>query len=66
MEGRDIGTVIFPEAQVKIFLDANPQERARRRAQEMRSAGPGYAADAVAAEIHESAMRGTVCGGNRR
>lgn len=34
MEGRDIGTVVFPEAQVKIFLDAHPAERARRRALE--------------------------------
>jgi cytidylate kinase len=34
MEGRDIGTVIFPEAQVKIFLTADPEARARRRALE--------------------------------
>ncbi len=34
MEGRDIGTVVFPEAQVKIYLDADPLERARRRAEE--------------------------------
>jgi CMP/dCMP kinase len=32
MEGRDIGTVVFPNAEVKIFLDAHPAERARRRA----------------------------------
>jgi cytidylate kinase len=32
MEGRDIGTVVFPEAAVKIYLDATPEERARRRA----------------------------------
>ena len=32
MEGRDVGTVIFPRADVKIFLDASPDERARRRA----------------------------------
>ena len=32
MEGRDIGTVVFPEATVKIYLDASPDERARRRA----------------------------------
>jgi CMP/dCMP kinase len=31
-EGRDIGTVVFPEAEVKIYLDASPAERARRRA----------------------------------
>lgn len=34
MEGRDIGTVVFPEAQVKIFLDADPETRAERRARE--------------------------------
>ena len=32
MEGRDIGTVVFPDADVKIYLDADPAERARRRA----------------------------------
>lgn len=32
MEGRDIGTVVFPRADVKIYLDASPEERARRRA----------------------------------
>jgi len=32
MEGRDIGTVVFPQADVKIYLDAAPDERARRRA----------------------------------
>jgi cytidylate kinase len=31
MEGRDIGTVVFPDAAVKIYLDASPEERARRR-----------------------------------
>jgi cytidylate kinase len=31
MEGRDIGSVVFPQAEVKIFLDASPEERARRR-----------------------------------
>ncbi len=31
MEGRDIGTVVFPDADVKIYLDATPEERARRR-----------------------------------
>jgi cytidylate kinase len=32
MEGRDIGTVVFPDADVKLYLDAAPEERARRRA----------------------------------
>jgi cytidylate kinase len=35
MEGRDIGTVVFPEAKVKIFLDAQPEARAERRAAEL-------------------------------
>jgi cytidylate kinase len=37
MEGRDIGTVVFPEAQVKIYLDADPGVRAGRRAAELGS-----------------------------
>ena len=41
MEGRDIGTVVFPQADVKIYLDAAPEERARRRAQDpSHSGGP--------------------------
>ncbi len=35
MEGRDIGTIVFPEADIKIFLDAVPQARAERRALEL-------------------------------
>ena len=35
MEGRDIGTVVFPSAHIKIFLDADPGERSRRRATEL-------------------------------
>ena len=53
MEGRDIGTVIFPEAQVKVFLDAHPQERARRRANERRSAATAVGVDIVRAEMQE-------------
>jgi cytidylate kinase len=34
-EGRDIGTVVAPEAEVKVFLTADPRERARRRAEEL-------------------------------
>jgi cytidylate kinase len=34
MEGRDIGTVVFPDAKLKIYLDAEPRERVRRRAEE--------------------------------
>jgi cytidylate kinase len=39
LDGRDIGTVICPDADVKIFVTASAQERARRRAGEMKSAG---------------------------
>lgn len=39
MEGRDIGTVVFPNADVKLYLDASPEERARRR-----STDPSHAA----------------------
>jgi CMP/dCMP kinase len=39
LDGRDIGTVIFPDADVKIFVTATPQVRARRRAVELQAAG---------------------------
>ena len=39
MDGRDIGTVVLPHAQVKIFLTASPEERARRRFEELKQKG---------------------------
>jgi cytidylate kinase len=39
LEGRDIGTVVFPQAQLKIFLTASPEERARRRTEELLARG---------------------------
>ena len=46
MEGRDIGTVVFPRADVKIYLDASPEERARRRASEpAHTGGPAAVAE---------------------
>lgn len=39
MEGRDIGTVVFPNANVKIYLDATPEERARRRVKQNEEKG---------------------------
>src|SRR5512138_2390881 len=46
MEGRDIGTVVFPNADVKIYLDASAEERARRRANDpAHSGGPAAVAD---------------------
>jgi cytidylate kinase len=49
MEGRDIGSVVFPEARVKIFLDADPSERVRRRAGEL----PDEHHRSLAAELAE-------------
>jgi cytidylate kinase len=46
MEGRDIGTVVFPQADVKIYLDASAEERARRRAHDpAHHGGPEKVAD---------------------
>jgi cytidylate kinase len=53
MEGRDIGTVVFPEAPVKVFLYASPEERARRRCADLRAAGTHVDEQAVAREIAE-------------
>ena len=51
MEGRDIGTVVFPEAELKIYLDASPEERARRRANDPAHTGGQAGQAAVAAAI---------------
>lgn len=50
MEGRDIGSVVFPHADIKIYLDASPEERARRRATDPAHAA-GAAPAAVAADL---------------
>lgn len=51
LDGRDIGTVICPDADVKIFVIASPEERARRRAAEMRAAGDEVDERAVLEDI---------------
>jgi cytidylate kinase len=51
MEGRDIGTKVFPHADVKIFLDADPIVRERRRLQQQKLRGT--AAEATAAELRD-------------
>jgi cytidylate kinase len=48
MEGRDIGTVVFPDADVKLYLDASPEERARRRATDPAHTGVPAAVSEVA------------------
>jgi len=56
-EGRDIGTVIFPQAEVKIYLDASPGERARRRYQELKAAGRQVDLQETLREIEERDKR---------
>ncbi|HWC97053.1 MAG TPA: (d)CMP kinase [Candidatus Sulfopaludibacter sp.] len=57
MEGRDIGTVVFPDANVKVYLDAAPEERARRRAEEMRARGENPDVRALAEQMRERDQR---------
>ncbi|MCJ8157105.1 (d)CMP kinase [Sphingomonas sp. LaA6.9] len=51
LDGRDIGTVIAPEADAKLFVTATPQTRARRRHAEMQKAGSTMSLDRVLADI---------------
>jgi cytidylate kinase len=57
MEGRDIGTVVFPDADVKIFLDARPEVRAERRMEELRAKGKDVGVETVAREMAERDQR---------
>ncbi len=57
MEGRDIGTVVFPDADIKIYLDANPEERVRRRLREEYSKGLTPDAAAVSQQMEERDRR---------
>lgn len=56
-EGRDIGTVVFPDAAVKIYLNASVQERARRRVAELRKAGRQVSLDETLREMGERDKR---------
>ena len=51
MEGRDIGTVIFPQAKFKFFVTASPMERARRRLAQKGEVADGATLESVAADI---------------
>ncbi len=57
MEGRDIGTVVFPDARVKVFLDADSAVRARRRVEELRRKGLPVDESAAAREMAERDQR---------
>ncbi len=50
-EGRDLGTVVYPDADVKIFLDADQETRARRRHRELQARGIHTTLDAVQADL---------------
>ena len=56
-EGRDQGTVVFPSAALKIYLDASPQERARRRVAQLRARGEMVNSEDVLREIMERDKR---------
>jgi len=58
-EGRDMGTVVFPEAQKKFFLDAGVEERARRRLAELEAKGATVDREKVLADIRERDERDT-------
>ena len=53
MEGRDIGTVVLPDAPVKVFLTASPEERAARRLAELKAKGFNLSEEAMQREINE-------------
>src|SRR5207247_9483447 len=57
MEGRDIGTVVFPRAELKIFLDASPEVRAERRWKEHQEKGEKFTLAEVLDEVRERDRR---------
>jgi cytidylate kinase len=57
MEGRDIGTVVFPDADLKIFLDASPDERTRRRVADLAAQGIPATAETVGRQMAERDTR---------
>lgn len=57
LDGRDIGTVICPEAEAKLFVTANAEIRAKRRYEELRGRGVDTSFDDVLADVHERDAR---------
>jgi CMP/dCMP kinase len=57
MDGRDIGTKVFPQAEVKLFLEASPEVRALRRWEEERERGRDVTLNRIAAELEERDRR---------
>jgi CMP/dCMP kinase len=56
-DGRDMGTVVFPEAPLKVFLTASPEERARRRHKQLKDKGSGVSLAALSREIADRDLR---------
>ena len=56
-EGRDQGTVVFPDATIKFYLDANIEERAQRRDQELQAKGTNVSLDEIQANITQRDQR---------
>jgi CMP/dCMP kinase len=57
MEGRDIGSVVFPHAELKIFLDASTEIRAERRRRELQEKGEAPSFERVLADVQERDRR---------
>jgi len=57
LDGRDIGTAVCPDADIKIFVTASPEVRARRRTDELRAKGRDVAYERILAEIRERDAR---------
>lgn len=57
VDGRDMGTVVFPDSPLKIFLTASAEERAERRVKELNSMGKIYSLSEIVKEIHERDLR---------
>ncbi|HEX2386412.1 MAG TPA: (d)CMP kinase [Candidatus Binatia bacterium] len=56
-EGRDIGTVVFPNAEVKVFLTAGPEERGRRRFEELKAQGKDVTLEETIGEMQQRDRR---------
>jgi len=57
LEGRDIGTVVFPDADLKFYLDASARERGERRYRQLRDRGEDPSLEDIVAEIEERDLR---------
>lgn len=59
MDGRDIGTVVFPKAELKLFLTASPEVRAERRFKELQAKGESPVYEEVLADVNDRDYRDT-------